>query len=273
MKRKKQPSQLICGVSSGNFIIYIISLAVSIVFIGLGFIPCESFSTWATLFMSVGASGIGAVILAFFIERSNNINLQKVKRATRDAIISPMRRDLLQIICAEILIAEQETDDFKQYNQNKTLTEIIEKLENVYNEEMSKIPVDTTAYIEFNKSKDKEFALRRRTIELLGGLLNYAVDDIFSNRTYNISYNLFTDREIKDVKRVQINLFKVKNSENYAQYLFNYLEFIAWIDCYDETHSLFNDFNSIRKDGDDFFDEKGKKILLSHRSWIKTNEI
>ena len=62
MKRKKQSSQLIWGVNSGNFIIYIISFAVSIVFIGLGFIPCESFRTWATLFMSVGASGIGAGI-------------------------------------------------------------------------------------------------------------------------------------------------------------------------------------------------------------------
>lgn len=52
-----------------NLIIYIVGLAVSILLLGLYFINPQS--PWCTIFVSVGASGIGAVILACFIEWSN----------------------------------------------------------------------------------------------------------------------------------------------------------------------------------------------------------
>lgn len=55
-----------------NFIIYIVALVISIACIGIGFIEDPCFETWATVFISIGTSEFGAVLLAFFIERSNN---------------------------------------------------------------------------------------------------------------------------------------------------------------------------------------------------------
>ena len=102
----------------------------------------------------------------------------------------------------------------------------------------------------------------------LGGLTNYVVNDIYGNRTYNLYCNLFTDQEIEHLRIVQSNLSKVKSSQNYVEYLWNFLEFIAWIDYFDSTKSLFKEFNFIKKSEDAFFDENGHEILLGSRVWI-----
>ncbi|MBR2384954.1 MAG: hypothetical protein IKA99_05060 [Clostridia bacterium] len=69
----------VLGVTKKNFIIYFFALIVSLVSIALGFILYEGFNIWATVFLSIGTSGVGAVLLAFFIERSNN--LTKIEQA------------------------------------------------------------------------------------------------------------------------------------------------------------------------------------------------
>lgn len=138
MKRKKQPSQLICGVSSGNFIIYIISLVVSIVFIGLGFIQGESFKTWATLFMSVGASLIGAIVLGFALDCINSHNkTEQSKRIFQIAhtqlystIISLMM--LLNLFINKFYKIIDKKTDFKY--ENLTIAELIQKYVDIIKE-------------------------------------------------------------------------------------------------------------------------------------------
>lgn len=274
MKRKKQLPQIIWGVSSGNFIIYIISFAVSIVFIGLGFISCESFILWATLFMSVGASGIGAVILAFFIERSNNKRDKQELVKNRDVVIEPIISDLRQIIFIEILIASEESLEFKKKIENKTITEIIEDLMDLYRERVSLDSLNMNNYInydDFDKDCIKLFTKRKEILKFLGGLFNYAVNDIVTNRSYNITHFLFLDQEIKSLKLLQSYLFNIKASENYSEYLFYYIEFLGEINyC---AYSMLNEFNTIKKRGNYFYNKEGVRLLVNHRGSVYSNEI
>ena len=55
-----------------NFWVYLIGCFLSLGFIGLGFIKEQGFVVWAEIFLYIGTSGIGAVVLAYFIEFSNN---------------------------------------------------------------------------------------------------------------------------------------------------------------------------------------------------------
>lgn len=71
----------ILGVSKGNFWIYIVGLVVGFLFICLYFINPEN--AFLTVLMSVGASLVGAIILAYFIERSNNYGQQQNKEEVR----------------------------------------------------------------------------------------------------------------------------------------------------------------------------------------------
>lgn len=57
-------------ISKSNLIIYIIACIVSLICIGLFFIDKDS--AWCILSCSIGASGIGAVVLALTLEISNN---------------------------------------------------------------------------------------------------------------------------------------------------------------------------------------------------------
>lgn len=57
-------------ISKSNLVIYIIALVISVVCIGLFFIDKDN--SWCIVSCSIGASGIGAVLLALTIEISNN---------------------------------------------------------------------------------------------------------------------------------------------------------------------------------------------------------
>ncbi len=60
----------ILGVDTKNFIIYIIGLFLSIIFISVSF-AFGSEDNWRNVFCGVGASGVGAVVLAYFIDFAN----------------------------------------------------------------------------------------------------------------------------------------------------------------------------------------------------------
>ena len=254
--------------SKRNLCIYIIGLAISILLLGLYFIDINN--PWCIMCCSIGASGVGAVILAWLIEDSNNRRLENEKKTARDIITSPIINDLTQIICIEALIAEKESEEFKQKIQNKTLTEIVEELEAYHLAKIKNVPKatieDFEAYDEDNKDNLEN---RLRALRWRGGLINYATDDIYFNRSYNISYELFTDNEIEHLKMIQINLSKMKNAESFSEYTMHFLELIAWIDCYDKNKSLFKVFNFIKKNEEGFVNEKGRKILLVYEELNK----
>ena len=113
-------------ISKRNLLIYIIGGVLSFTLLGLYFIDKDN--PWCIICCSIGASGIGAVILAWLIEDSNNRRMVDEKKKTRACISSPIIRDLTQIICVEALMVEQENEEFKTNICDKTLAEIVEIL-------------------------------------------------------------------------------------------------------------------------------------------------
>lgn len=68
-------------ISFANFIIYSVGLLISFAFLGVYFINPENHIL--VVLMSIGASLIGAIVLAFSIEWSNQKNVEKHKSAVR----------------------------------------------------------------------------------------------------------------------------------------------------------------------------------------------
>lgn len=259
-------------ISKRNLCIYIVGLAISLVLLGLYFINPNN--PWCIVSCSIGASGLGAVILAGLIEDSNNRKVINEKKKTRDCIISPLVKDLTHIICMEALIVEQENEEFKNKIQDKTLDKIIEELDDYYVAELTKGSAENLdKSLSLNETNQDLLKIRLKVLNMMGGLFNYATNDIYFNRSYNISYDLFTDTEIEHLKMIQINLDRAKGSETYAEYVLNYLEFLSWIDCYDETKLFFNEFTSIKKTDNGFIGKDGNLLFIGYRSLINKNEI
>ena len=250
-----------------NFWIYLVGLVVSIILLGIYFIDYQN--QWCILSCSVGASGIGAVILAFFIEDSNNRKVAHEKQKTRDELISPILSDLTRIVCMEALIIEQENEELKQRIENKTLVEIIREICKYYDSEMLACPtIPLGEYERYNEQRKAFFEKRKRILRRQGGMLVYAIQDIYSNRSHNICNGLFTDHEIERLWYIQYLLGKIKDSENYFEYTCCYNDFLGWMDCYDPKTSLFGTFHSVKKVGGNFFDATGMEIILKYRSWL-----
>ena len=118
-----------------NLLIYIIGLIISVSLIALSFI-FSSENNWRAIFGGTGASGIGAVLLGYFIERANNCRLEKEKLRTREKLVSAIDSDIVQIMCHEVLLLEKEQNEFFCSTKGKTLYDIIEDVEKIYNEQI-----------------------------------------------------------------------------------------------------------------------------------------
>ena len=81
-----------------NFLVYLIGCLVSIAFIAIGFIKEEAFKDWAEVFLYVGTGGIGAVVLAYFIELSNNKRDDKNKTQHRSEMLASSKFYLYLLI-------------------------------------------------------------------------------------------------------------------------------------------------------------------------------
>ena len=91
--------RIILGVEKRNFLIYLIGLIISVVFILPYFwFQCPMFS----ILMSIGASGFGAIILAYFIERVSIARDQENRNLKRENLLQPIIFDLQNSFCAFI---------------------------------------------------------------------------------------------------------------------------------------------------------------------------
>lgn len=71
-EKDRRKKNRILSVENSHFLIYFICLLISIVLIAAYlFLPCAETSKWLAVLMSLGASGFGAALLAFFIDRSD----------------------------------------------------------------------------------------------------------------------------------------------------------------------------------------------------------
>lgn len=83
-------------VNKKNLVIYIFGLAISLLLLRLYFIAPDS--PWCIVSCSIGASGIGAVILAFFIEWSNEESKEENKKAIRASKLYSIKTKAIRLL-------------------------------------------------------------------------------------------------------------------------------------------------------------------------------
>lgn len=247
-------------ILKSNFYIYTIGIIISIILILLYFIkPLDN--AFCVLMGSIGSGSLSAIILAWFLECSNIRNLENKKINDKNIMIAPISKELINIICYEISTIEKKDKSFHLKVQEKTLVEIIGILSEYYDEILMTNDLETKIGCEtFNSTHELELQKRLSTLNFVGGLLDYSIDDICFNRSFNIYNDLFTDAEMKNIKILQTNFKKLKNSENFVAYIYNFLDFISWIDCFNPEKSLFKTLNSIKKYNNNYIDEKEKRV-------------
>ena len=84
---RKFPKSTIMGVSKLHFGIYLVALGFSLALIAPYAFFCQE--TWQNIGMSIGASGVGAAVLGYFIElAAKSIEHQKIKRSYNESILT-----------------------------------------------------------------------------------------------------------------------------------------------------------------------------------------
>lgn len=86
VKFRKFPKNTILGIMKSHFLIYLIALIASLILI----VPYGFFgqTEWHSISMSIGASGVGAVLLGYFIEfATENIERKKTIFSYNDSIL------------------------------------------------------------------------------------------------------------------------------------------------------------------------------------------
>ena len=131
-KNKNNEQGYIWSVNKRNFLIYALALVISFLFCSLYFIDITC--PWCILSCSVGASGVGAVVLAFFIERANNIRLKKEQDGQRKYILSSLESEIDKLLYFELeflswsLYARKKNENYKVEKLNLSRQEIVIKI-------------------------------------------------------------------------------------------------------------------------------------------------
>ena len=220
-----------------NMYIYICGAILSGGFLALYFI--DPMSPWCIVFCSIGASGIGAVLLAWLLEISNNRRETREKEATRKLIMLPYLKELTHIVCLETVLLTGEDEEFRQKIESQTMSEIIFSIERNYEEKKADIPIDSQQMFErFEQAKAGAFSIRKRALNVMGDSVNNVADNIHHNRTYSISEKLFSSQEISAIQELRLKFNELKKSESYSNYITNCVEFFAWLRIFEKIYLL-----------------------------------
>ena len=257
--------------SANNLIIYFIGFVISVLFIVLSF-QFSHYNNWGTVLGGIGASGVGAVFLGFAIERANNCRLEKERLNVREKLISSFADNIIEIVCHEILILEKEDSSFASISEGKSLDELLQNISEIYRKQVTLTSPSSANFDKFNTQNEERFKIRHNVINKLGGFINYTADDIYSNRSYNINNNLFTDKEIKVIKLTQFCISNLKNAEDYEMYLYYFEDLIDKV-LYYVLDSVFPSLKIIKRTQEGFSNEKNRPVFISYESWIKECEI
>ena len=257
--------------SANNLIIYFIGFVISVLFIVLSF-QFSHYNNWGTVLGGIGASGVGAVFLGFAIERANNCRLEKERLNVREKLISSFADNIIEIVCHEILILEKEDSSFASISEGKSLDELLQNISEIYRKQVTLTSPSSANFDKFNTQNEERFKIRHNVINKLGGFINYTADDIYSNRSYNINNNLFTDKEIKVIKLTQFCISNLKNAEDYEMYLYYFEDLIDKV-LYYVLDSVFPSLKIIKRTQEGFSNEKNRPVFISYESWIKEYEI
>lgn len=214
--------RIILGVEKRNFLIYLIGLIISVVFILPYFwFQCPMFS----ILMSIGASGFGAIILAYFIERVSIARDQENRNLKRENLLQPIIFDLQNSFCAFIyqLYFDGFCIDFSK--------DLIDNIDTYCEQEKEKM---------FQSGKHDALLNFNLSSIFSSGLLNYACDDIINNRSNNMISGIFDDNEIKTIKNLQICYNKMIKSPLKWDFITNLKEllFDLFGDCFSKINAI-----------------------------------
>lgn len=118
------PRKAIIGISKMHFVIYIVALIISLVLI-VPYAFCNQ-CTWSSISMSIGASGVGAVLLGYFIELAVESEEHKKYIFSYNSSILMIYRNLWEIFgncsykyinliappAGQTIVAQQSADKF-----------------------------------------------------------------------------------------------------------------------------------------------------------------
>ena len=220
--------------NSSNWLVYLIASIVSLGFIGLGFIQSKCFSAWATVFLSVGTSGIGAVALAFFIELSNNKiqdkKIQEFRKNQLSGLLSNLkflfnRTVWYFIICFSILDKNYSSTQHYVINY-QNLWEKFGELHKKYNDLLSNETLNEKSHNEISKINKNIVPRYKSTINTLSTINSSIV--FFESQGYfsheevvslqlveNLLNSIFDDGTMiyEDFNQVFENIIEIKEFE------------------------------------------------------------
>lgn len=232
----------IWGVGKRNFLIYLIGLIISVVVIVPYFwFQCPIFS----ILMSIGASGFGAIILAYFIERVSIARDQEYRNLKRENLLQPIIFDLQNSFCTFIyqLYLDGYCIDFSK--------DLIDNIDAYCEQEKNKM-FQTEKY-------DTPLNFHPSSI-FSSGLLNYACDDIINNRSNNMISGMFDDNEIKTIKHLQIWYNKMIKSSLKWDFITNLKELL--FDLFGECFSKINTIELKENENKLEFYFGGKRLII-----------
>lgn len=183
-----------------NLIIYLIAFVASVVFLGLYFIDPQN--KWCVVSCSVGASGISAVLLGFFIERSNYVYSKKKYFLDRETVLYPILLWLGSSICRFISYLDQIGNEF----EIETVKEFFSVFEKLHRKEV------LGEYSFIKKIDEGEYLYEVKNCFIDSPIAITAIKDLTNNRSYVLQNNLFTDNEIRDINLLSIQINDLKHS-------------------------------------------------------------
>ena len=202
-----------------NLIIYIIALVLSGLCIGLYFI--EPNNPGCILSCSVGASGIGAVLLGYFLERANNINKEKSLLKNRKDILYPIFLILRTSICQHIKLLS----DIGYTIKSATVKEFF----NEFNELAQDYILEKKGF--WDTVNMPEYVKKIKKIYSRAPISSNAIIEINNNRSLLINSGVLTSDEIQDLLLIEIFIGKIESAIDiddilaYLRNLFSYIHF------------------------------------------------
>lgn len=255
-------------MSVKHILTYVISIIISLVCIGVSFVePCQH---WCDVLCGIGTSGIGAVLLAIFIDLCN-IRQKKAKiEIDRESILGKLKRDIFQIIANEVTILEKEDKEFKDTIENKTIATISELIIDEYSQKYKLLKIEQSENIEFYEKYEQAFEIRKKTLSHIGGYINLVIDDITNNRGEYIVHSILSNDEIEQCIILQILFNGLKKMESYYDYISVFVMLLSKLH-FGEKDMFYSIGNRV-KIGSEFYD-KGKPIEVFTKDIIEDYEI
>lgn len=195
-------------IGKSNLIIYIIAGIVSLICIGLFFI--DKNNAWCIVSCSIGASGIGAVLLSVTIELSNNNKQEKTIQNDRKIILYPVILSLRDTICNFIKFLIELDNPIR----SKTIKEFLAEFETNRKDLVLKHEKDL--FIDENdlaKIYGKDLK-KLKNIFSLTPLAREAIDELIGNRSFIIRNQICTNDEILYLNMDELILNNIATADN-----------------------------------------------------------